>query len=476
MMAPVADVRGDISQLTSLHGNDTIDIVNSWIIASSQMAGRTCVCAVILLVVGCAAKPGSDYSSISGVSEGLKDRTDYDLGQPAEPGRFSLPEGVSLDDGLSPNEAVAVALWNNARLQADLAVLGFARADLVEAQMLANPVFSLLFPVGPKLLETNLSFAIDVLWHRPHRIAAAKLDSRSISENLVEHGLALIRDVRISYADLWAAQEQARLAEEDAGLRARMAELAQARLRAGSISELEASHAQTDSLQAADAARSLSKKATAARQNFCALLGLIADNTTFEITGPDFASQATEPVDELVKSALATRPDVRAAELAIEAAGERVGWEKSKVYNLIAIIDGDDKGKDSISFNPGLAIEVPVFNRNDGRVARAKAELEQAAREYEAVRQNVILQVRQAHTRYTSAREEFESWNGGIVPSWRTAVERTEKSLAAGQVTYISLLQARIGLVAARLRQTESAGRLHRAAAQLNYSVGRKVI
>ena len=440
------------------------------------MAGRTFVCAAIFLVVGCAAKPDVDYSSISEVSEDLKARTDYDLGQPAEPGRFSLPEGVSLDDGLSPDEAVAVALWNNARLQADLAVLGFARADLVEAQMLANPVFSLLFPVGPRLLETNLSFAIDVLWQRPHRIAAAELDSRSISENLVEHGLALIRDVRISYADLWAAQEQARLAEEDAGLRVRMAELAQSRLRAGFISELEASRTQTESLQAADTARSLSKKATAAGQNLCALLGLIADYTTFEITGPDFTSQVTEPVDELLKSALATRPDVRAAELAIEAAGERVGWEKSKVYKLIAIIDGDDRSEGSMAFAPGLAVEVPVFNQNDGRVVRAKAELEQAAREYEAVRQSIMLQVRQAHTQYISAREEFESWDEGIVPSWQTTVERTEKSLAAGQVAYLSVLQARMGLVAARVQKTESAGRLRRAAAQLNYSVGRQII
>ena len=68
-----------------------------------------------------------------------------------------------LDDGLSQDEAIALALWNNAQYQADLAALGFAHADLLEANMLSNPVFSILFPVNPKFLETALDILLDVL-------------------------------------------------------------------------------------------------------------------------------------------------------------------------------------------------------------------------------------------------------------------------------------------------------------------------
>jgi cobalt-zinc-cadmium efflux system outer membrane protein len=187
---------------------------------------------LILLVGGCVIHSPYDRSY---VSDGIEERTDYQLGHVAEPGQFTFPEGVSLDDGLSQDEAVALALWNNAQFQADLAALGFARADLVEASLLANPVFSLLFPVGPKLLEAKLNLPIDVLWQRRHRIAAAQLDAESLAENLVEHGLGLIRDVQTTYADLWLAQERVHLAEQDAQLRTEMAELAQRRLRAGQI-------------------------------------------------------------------------------------------------------------------------------------------------------------------------------------------------------------------------------------------------
>ena len=128
----------------------------------------------ILLIAGCAAHPPDegDSGDFAYISAGIEERTNYSLRQTPESGQFEFPEWVTLDDGLSQDEAVALALWNNAQFQADLAALGFARADLLEANMLKNPVFSILFPVSPKLLETALDIPIDVLWQRPHRIAA----------------------------------------------------------------------------------------------------------------------------------------------------------------------------------------------------------------------------------------------------------------------------------------------------------------
>ena len=41
-----------------------------------------------------------------------------------------MPSGVVLEDGLTQDEAVALALWNNAAFQAILSELGIARVDL----------------------------------------------------------------------------------------------------------------------------------------------------------------------------------------------------------------------------------------------------------------------------------------------------------------------------------------------------------
>lgn len=428
---------------------------------------------VALSFAGCETPSGYDRAY---VSQGIKERTDYELGRVARPGVSNLPDGVSLRNGLSEDDAVAVALWNNAQFQADLAALGLARADLVEANMLANPVFSLLFPVGPKLLETKLNVPVETLWQRPRRIAAAKIDGQGVAENLIQHGLGLMRDVRTAYADLWLVQEQAQIAKEDAQVRKEIADLAQSRLEAGDISELVASVAHVDSLQATDASLRFSRQAVILRQRLLALLGLISEQPAFEAVPAEAASQKVVSVAELLKTALAARPDLRAAELRIEAAGQRIGWEKSKVYNFIAVIDAKDKGEDFLTVGPGFQVEVPVFNQNNGRIARAKAEMEQAARQYESARQSILLQVREAYTQYVAAHEEHDLWYGKIVPSLEQAAQQAQRSFETGDVSYLLVLEAKRKLLEARMRRAELAAQLHRSAAQVNYAVGTKMI
>jgi cobalt-zinc-cadmium efflux system outer membrane protein len=81
------------------------------------MIGRSSIGMLILLVAGCAIESSHDRPY---VAEGIEKRTGHGLGPAAKPGEFGLPVGVSLEDGLSDDEAVALALWNNAQFQADL--------------------------------------------------------------------------------------------------------------------------------------------------------------------------------------------------------------------------------------------------------------------------------------------------------------------------------------------------------------------
>lgn len=438
-----------------------------------DMLRSVCSGILVFLMAGCAAQSPWDRSY---VSEGVRERTNYELGPETEPGCFTIPDGVSLEDGLSLDEAVGLALWNNAQLQVDLAALGFARADLIEANMLANPVFSLLFPVGPKLLETRLTYPINILWERPRRIAAAKRDAEALAERLIEHGLGLIRDVEQAYVDLWLAQEQARLADEGVGLQAEQVQIEQRRLEAGDISELEASAAQADSLHAIENARKASQDVAIFCYRLHLLLGQPSEAPVVTILSSAIGVQPAAPIDALLDRAMAARPDLRAAELKIEAAGERLGWEQSKILNFILWLDGKDKGEKTLEIGPGFAVDVPIFSQNDGRVARAKAELETAARDYEAIRQRVVLQVQEAHAEYVLAREQCDFWRTDVVPVLERANQQAEKSYDAGEISYVGVLATKKKLVEAQLHQAELMAGLHRSVAQLNYCVGQRII
>lgn len=186
----------------------------------------------------------------------------------------------------------------------------------------------------------------------------------------------------------------------------------------------------------------------------------------------------TESVGEMLKTAFICRPDLRAAELAIEVAGERIGWEKSKVYNFIAILHGDDTELEREAFviRPGFSVEIPIFNQNEAKIEHAKAELEQAAKQYQAVRQNIILEVKQSYTQYISAYEQFDLWNSDIIPSLQSKVALTSKSFEIGEVPYSAVLEARQKLIEAKVQLAESSASLLRNAAELNYCIGKKMI
>ena len=185
-------------------------------------------------------------------------------------GQASLPPDVNPADGLTQEEAVAIALWNSPSFQATLVDLGIARADLVEAGLLRNPIFSLLFPLGPKQLEFTLQYPFDALIQRPKRVAAAQLNARAIGERLVWDALSLVAQVRTAHADAITSDRRLTLAAQNAEVTRRLADITDARFRAGDISDLEARAPRTDALRTdvvrrAVAARSRSGAAHAHR-------------------------------------------------------------------------------------------------------------------------------------------------------------------------------------------------------------------
>jgi cobalt-zinc-cadmium efflux system outer membrane protein len=410
----------------------------------------------------------------AGVSKKIEQRLGHGLGPEVGPAQATFPPGVSIVDGLSEDEAIATALWNNAAFQADLANLGIARADLVEAGLLRNPILSLLFPLGPKQLEFTVTWPLEVLWQRPRRVSAAKLNLEAVAENLVQHGLDLVRDVRLTFADLASAQEHARLAAEAMRLSTRLADLAQARLRAGDVSGLEASAARNEADRAeADVSR-LAQDAAAAQFRLRYRLGFELQASPFEISLPSSdAPPEVGIVSELVKQALAARPDLRAAEITMEAAAQRAGWERSRWLSISAMFDANGEGKEGFESGPGVLAEIPIFNRNQGGRARADAEIKRAALQYVAVRHQIVQEVQTALTQFLQARSAFDAWSNRILPSLEEAVQRSEKAYAAGEVSYIFVLENARQLVDARLRKAEASADVRRGLAQLEHSTGK---
>jgi outer membrane protein, heavy metal efflux system len=405
------------------------------------------------------------------VAESIRTRTGANvrLGGAESP---AIPAGVQVDDGLSRDEAVAIALWNNAAFQVSASQLGFARADLADAGIISNPVLSLLFPWGPKQLEWTLRWPAEVLWERPKRVAAAKLSADASAQSLVQSGLDLVLAVRLAYADLALAIDRQRLAEEAATTLQRIDTLTQSRLAAGDIAELDARAARVDAVRSALDAERAVHDVTIARERLRLLLGLGADDRSLErLQASADPERCGEPPD-LMKRALAARPDLRAAELTVEAAGARLGWERSRILTLTAVLDANGEGKEGFEMGPGIDVSIPVFNRNQGGRLRGEAELQRASAVYVSLQRQVGLDVREASTLFDQARGSRVAWGERIVTPLRTNLADAEKSYSAGESSYLFVLENSRRLIEARLRERELAADEQRAQARIERASG----
>ena len=433
-----------------------------------------------LAVCGCQTPERScDHCKVSGE---LASRFEAGLGEPRQPGEVAIPSGVELSDGLSEDEAVRLAVWNNAALNETLAQLGVSRAQLLDAGLISDPQFTLFFPLGVKQLEFTAFQAVDAIWLQPIRVRAAGLDLDQVSQSMVQNGLDVIRDVRLAHASLILATDQAKLSREAAKLRQQIAELAGKRLDAGDISELEVTTSQIDAQQAHAAADRARHDVTLARDRLRVLLGMtMGESPEMSIESPEEVQLAAldsghSTLDSLLSDALVMRPDLRAAEIAIEAAGERAGLARRQFMNLDAVYDANAKGqRGSYESGPGLRMTLPIFNRNQGGIAIADAQWQQTARRYVTVRDQIALEVRTAYIQLHQASENLTAIRLKILPSLRTAEALARRNYEIGGVPYFLVLQTTGQYLDARIRELQLEADVRRATAELDRAVGHRV-
>jgi cobalt-zinc-cadmium efflux system outer membrane protein len=425
------------------------------------------------VVLGCAPQRTQWLGAV--VSSGIEDRSGYWVDTSIPPAETVIPAGVSLNDAVSDDEAVAIALWNNPGFREAITELGIAEADLIGAGLLSNPVLSILFPLGPKQLEFAVTFPLEALWLRHRRVDIAELEGQRVGERLVQHGLDLVRDVRVTYADLALVEERLRIATEAKRLAAGIAELAARRVEAGESSELETAAARLDARRAAAEAARLEHEAAIVRDRLRWLTGLDDFDGELTFVAPRTLPNLDHDVRELIRTAMAARPDLRASELAMEAACQRAGLEHWQILRLSGVLDANEEGEDGFEIGPGLEVELPIFNRNQDGVARARAEIERAVCRQHAVRSRIRREVREAHRRYVQAQELLDTTRNRVLPEVRRTMGRAEKAYAAGEASYLLVLETMRQRLDSETSEAEAIAALRRAQAELERSVGSRL-
>ena len=149
------------------------------------------------------------------------------------------------------------------------------------------------------------------------------------------------------------------------------------------------------------------------------------------------------PLDELTRIAFEYRPDLAAARLGLVRAEAEVKLARANrlddVYFFYDPITYQDnramKLPSGRSWDVALAVPLPIYNRNQGNIARAMGNLAQTQAERAALERRVVSEVRQAHREYIRSRKALDRFERSILPNTRAARIKAEAEFAADKLS-----------------------------------------
>ncbi|MBY0524433.1 MAG: TolC family protein [Gemmataceae bacterium] len=166
---------------------------------------------------------------------------------------------------------------------------------------------------------------------------------------------------------------------------------------------------------------------------------------------------------------LAEYPDVLSARVGIERAELALKRARAEPIPNVTVLgsytrDNIVRGNEW-RFEVGLP--VPVFNRNQGNIRAAEAELGQANQQVARVANDLTARLAAAFGQYAAARERVERYRTSILPTARESYKLALQAYRGGQFAYLTVLQAQRTLAEANLSYNQALAEAWRAASQI---------
>jgi cobalt-zinc-cadmium efflux system outer membrane protein len=166
--------------------------------------------------------------------------------------------------------------------------------------------------------------------------------------------------------------------------------------------------------------------------------GLALDSVRVALSDDSPGVAPLPPLAVLLDSARAARPDLTAARARVAAASAETSLQRALTLRQVGATVGAKQIGDRNTVVIGLSLPIPLFDRNQGEVQRARAERTAAAEELRWAEQKAAAEVEAAYESARLLQEQTTRLRGGFLPR---AEETRRIALAAYQEGGIPLLQ-----------------------------------
>jgi cobalt-zinc-cadmium efflux system outer membrane protein len=410
------------------------------------------------------------------------------FGQSAAPAtQQTAPAPPVLQARVTLDRAIELALQHNHTLLATRTTIDQDRAAEITANLRPDPVLSWdaqFLPVfQPSLfsadyLNNNAQFDLGVSYlfergqKRQFRLTAARAATAVTGATITDNERTLIFGVCQQFIGALLANANLELAQMDLASFQDTVQISESRYQAGDISQGDLLKIQLQLLQFqmdVNAARLAKVQALAAlRQQ----VGFDALPEGYDVDGDLIYQPMPFQLDDLKAMALRTRPDLRAAQLGVAAAQGQYGLARAEgKRDLGAGFNYSHLGSantGSLFFN----IQLPIFDRNQGEIARTRVAITQAQETQAAQSEAVLTDVTNAYESLRSNDAIIKLYASGYLQQAQDSRDISQYAYERGAVSLLDYLDAERSYRATQLAYRQSLASYTLELEQLRQAVG----
>lgn len=428
-------------------------------------------------LAGCAAPLAQSWDDPLYVQI-MQDYSDADMGTEVQ---IALGTGAPTDmpvlaqmESLRLEDAIAVALANHPRLRAAAYDIRAAQGRETQARLGANPSFGVEAEGlgaaegdgGESAYVLSQEFITAGKLEKAGRVAQAERFQSQAEFLAVKSDF--IAKVKQAFYGVLAGERRIEARQQLADVAGQLLASVNAQVEAGAAIEPDRLRAQVAYEQAGLDLRAAESELDVARRALTVSLGFESP-VTLPVVGDLEAIVELPQRDEVMERVLARNDHLEAARRGIERARQAHELAKAQAWpNLTAFagprysdIDGET------TMDVGVAMAIPLFDRNQGAIAEALAERLKAGTILGQTQLQLIEATSRAWSVYDTARAAVTKYREVLLPLSRRTLDLTEQGYRSGKFDYLRLLDAQQLFVQTNIVYVDNLLRLQQAAALL---------
>jgi cobalt-zinc-cadmium efflux system outer membrane protein len=405
-------------------------------------------------------------------------------------GAAGAPSALAQTQGavrITLDDAIQMALAHNHNLKAARTTIQQSEALEITANLRPNPVlgadaqflpifqpdkFSEDYMNTSAQFDLGLSYLFERGRKRQHRLQAARDVTAETRSVVADNERTLEFLVASQFFNVQLAESTLELSQQDLKSFQSTVDISEARYKAGDIGEgdllkirLQLLQFQTDVSQA-----QLAKvQALAGLRQLVGYESVAAD---FDVAGDFDYKAVTLKLEDLQAKAIAERPDLRAARQAVTAANSLYELAKANGKRDVTATANYTHTADVSTASFFGSIQLPIFDRNQGEIARTRYAITQAQELAAAASDQVITDVLNAYEGVRTNDQVVTLYRSGYLSQARESRDISEYAYKRGAASLLDFLDAERSYRATQLAYRQSLASYLLAVEQLREAVG----